>query len=85
MKYEVKIEKSAAKFVDKLDKSNQLKIRKLFRELEIEPRPHGFKKLVDGNGQFRIRVGNYRIIYTIQDDVLIVTVVRVAKRNENTY
>ncbi len=85
MKYQVILEKSVAKFVDKLEKPAQILIRRALRELEDEPRPYGYKKMVDAGGLYRIRVGDFRVIYFVQDTKLIITVVRLAKRNERTY
>lgn len=46
------------------------------------PRPSGVVKLENTDNQYRIRVGNYRVLYEIQDDVLIVKVVRVGHRRD---
>lgn len=48
------------------------------------PRPHGYKKLVDEGGLYRIKTGDYRIIYEVRDSILLVSVLRVAKRSERT-
>lgn len=50
--------------------------------LESQPRLSGCKKLKGAGNKYRIRVGNYRLIYTIEDDVLVVLVVQVGKRDE---
>ena len=50
--------------------------------LAHSPRPDGVKKLTSTENAWRIRVGDYRIIYSIEDDILVVTVVRVAHRRE---
>lgn len=52
--------------------------------LEENPRPHGVKKLADSS-LWRIRKGRYRVIYAIDDGKRLVTIVRVTKRDENTY
>lgn len=51
--------------------------------LENDPRPSGCKKLKGEDNMWRIRSGIYRIIYTIEDNVLLVQVVRVAHRKES--
>jgi mRNA interferase RelE/StbE len=51
------------------------------RNLSANPRPAGCKKL-KGLDAWRIRVGDYRVIYEIHDDVLVVLVIRVAHRGE---
>jgi mRNA interferase RelE/StbE len=50
--------------------------------LADDPRPHGAKKLVGADRTYRIRVGDYRIVYEIGDEVLVVLVIRVAHRRE---
>ncbi len=54
-----------------------------------EPRPHGAKKLTDYQSVrtksktcYRIRSGDYRVIYTIEDEVVTITVIKVAHRNK---
>ena len=46
------------------------------------PRPQGSKKLGGEDGLYRIRVGDYRIVYAIRDDILVVLVVRIGHRSE---
>ncbi|MDR1377455.1 MAG: type II toxin-antitoxin system RelE/ParE family toxin [Synergistaceae bacterium] len=57
------------------------RIIKATEKLTDNPHPHGCKKL-KGMETWRIRVDNYRVVYEIHDDVLIVLVVRVAHRRE---
>ncbi len=60
----------------------QLQIQAAVGSLENNPRSSGCKKLEDNSGFYRIRAGNHRIIYDIQDAVLIVVVVKVGDRKE---
>ncbi len=53
--------------------------------LTIEPRPHGVKKIKGIDGFYRIRVGNYRVVYKIDDSEKIVLISRILKRTETTY
>lgn len=85
MAYKVQIEKSALKQLSKIEKPLQIKIAAKIDELAENPRPHGYKKLVDKDGTCRVKVGGYRILYDILDKVLIVNVISIAKRNERTY
>lgn len=48
--------------------------------LETEPRPHGVKAMAGHRGLFRIRVGDYRILYEIDDEAAVVTVTRIRQR-----
>ena len=74
-----------AKQLRRIDRKWQLKIVAAAEALGDNPRPRGYKKLVDEDGLYRIKLGNYRIIYEVQDNVLLVSVLRIAKRNERTY
>ncbi|MFC7394615.1 type II toxin-antitoxin system RelE family toxin [Scopulibacillus cellulosilyticus] len=80
--YAMKIEKSAAKFIKRLDKSTRGRI--IDALLEIQETPYtasNVKKLTNGN-RFRKRVGDYRIIYRVYDDELIVSVIKVGNRGD---
>ena len=50
--------------------------------LADDPRPPGAEKLAGVGDKYRIRQGNYRILYEIQDDILVVTVVKIGDRKE---
>ena len=85
MTYDIEIKRSALKFLRRLDKPTIKKIKDAIDKLADDPRPFGYKKLVDEEGLYRIRVGNYRIIYEIHDTVLLIVVLRLARRREDTY
>ena len=85
MTYDIEIKRSALKFLRRLDKPTIKKIKDAIDKLANDPRPFGYKKLVDEEGLYRIRVGNYRIIYEIHDTVLLIVVLRLARRREDTY
>ena len=73
---------SAAKELRKLAADVRRVIGRKIDALAIDPRPHGYLKLVDADDLYRIRAGDYRIIYRIEDAVLIVEVVKVADRKD---
>ncbi|MFT4929335.1 MAG: mRNA interferase RelE/StbE [Phenylobacterium sp.] len=81
MYYEILIERSAQKSLVKIPKSEQLKIIQSIESLSDNPRPHGSKKL-SGRDGWRIRIGNYRVIYEIQNNQLIVLVLSIGDRKE---
>ena len=56
--------------VRKLDGRTQRRVQAVVELLAQEPRPTGAKKLVGGHGEWRVRTGNYRIIYEIDDEML---------------
>ncbi len=85
MAYKIQFEKSAVKQLSKLEKRIQIKIAAKIDDLADDPRPFGYKKLVDEGGTYRIKVSGYRVLYDVFDNVLIVNVISIAKRNERTY
>jgi mRNA interferase RelE/StbE len=80
--YEVKFTKGARKMFRKLSQELQARIQPKIDDLAIEPRPNGVKKLQGEENSYRIRVGDYRIIYDIFDDVLLVKIVEVGHRSK---
>ena len=83
MIYTVEISTSAAKSIAKIEKKTRLRIIGAIELLAVDPRPPGVKLLRGGEqGRWRARVGDYRIGYTIEDDRLVVLVLRVAHRRE---
>jgi mRNA interferase RelE/StbE len=79
MAYEIIIKPSAEKAFARLEKAKQIKIIKAIKNLAVNPRPLGFKKLKSLAELYRIHVGDYRIIY---NNVLIITVVKIGHRKE---
>jgi mRNA interferase RelE/StbE len=79
--YTVFIERYAQKQIAKLDKKIIPIVKDTIAGLAFNPRPYGYKKL-KGEEAFRIRVGDYRIIYEIEDDKIIVIVVSVGHRKD---
>ena len=83
MSYRVVVTPAPAKFLEKLrDESLKRRIVKVLRSLEAEARPPGCVKLKGAQDLHRIRVGDFRVIYQIQDAVLIILVVEIGHRRE---
>jgi mRNA interferase RelE/StbE len=82
MTYTVIFKPAIAKQLRRLDRKEQKKIIAAAENLASNPRPFGYKKLVGNEGFYRIKVGDYRVIYEIDDDVLIVSVLRVINRRD---
>jgi len=80
--YSVYVTKAVKKTLKKLSKRDQKRIGDAISSLAINPRPNGVCKLAGENSLYRIRVGDYRIIYDIQDKKLTVLVVRIGLRGE---
>jgi mRNA interferase RelE/StbE len=81
MKYSVTILRSAQKALGKIRGTNYEAIKAAIFGLANNPRPPGCKKLTGRDG-WRIRVGDYRIIYEIIDNELIVLVIDIGHRRE---
>lgn len=80
-KYTVLLSLKAQKQLDKLSDNIAEPIIQAISELEKNPRPAGCKKLKGRDG-YRIRVGNYRVIYEIVDTELIVDVITLGHRKD---
>jgi mRNA interferase RelE/StbE len=80
--YEIKFTKGARKQFKKLSQDLQDRIQSKIDDLAMEPRPDGVKKLKKEESSYRIRVGEYRVIYEIYDNILLVTIVRVKHRSQ---
>lgn len=81
MTYRVEISRRAAKAVSGVDKAARRRILAAIEALAGNPRPAGCKKLA-GQESWRIRVGDYRIVYEIHDRVLLILVVDIGHRRE---
>lgn len=80
-KYRIELRPAAVKALRKIDSQDQRRIQGAIALLGEDPRPPGAKALHGRNG-LRVRVGNYRIIYTVLDDVLLIVVVTVGHRKD---
>ncbi|UKO96300.1 type II toxin-antitoxin system RelE family toxin [Nostoc sp. UHCC 0870] len=82
MTYQIEFTKGANKQLKKLPSDIKERIDLRIQELAIDPRPNGVKKLADEDSLYRIRVGDYRVIYQIFDTILLVTVIKVKHRSD---
>lgn len=81
--YRVLIKKSAAKELAVIaGRKDRQRIVERIRSLVNDPRPPGVEKLSGTKEKYRIRQGDYRILYEIEDDVLVVYVVKVGHRRD---
>jgi mRNA interferase RelE/StbE len=81
-RYHVTYAKAAARALRRLDRPLQRRLADAIDLLGDDPRPHGTKALQGGDGLLRIRVGDYRIIYAVHDDQLLVLVATLGHRRE---
>jgi mRNA interferase RelE/StbE len=80
-RYRLVFRRSVAKDFRKIAKKDVRRILSRIEQLADDPRPSGALRLT-GIDLYRIRQGNYRILYTIEDEIVTVTVVRVAHRRD---
>ncbi len=79
--YKILIKPSAAKELKRFPKKDVHRITLKIQSLSKEPRPYGCEKL-SAQERYRIRQGNYRIVYSIEDDKLIVYIIKIAHRSD---
>jgi mRNA interferase RelE/StbE len=82
MSYEVKITSAAQRQLAALPEDVLRRIDSKILSLADNPRPPGVKKLKAEVGLYRIRVGDYRIVYTIDDSISTVVVVKIGHRSD---
>ena len=84
MVYKIQIARAAQKQMLSLPRAAQIEIVRVIDSLANTPRPIGCKKL-KGIELWRFRAGRYRVVYQIYDKTKLITIVKVAKRKEDTY
>lgn len=84
MEWSLKLIRRARRQLNDVHGPDLVRLHAAIDALALEPRPHGFKPL-KGTGACRVRVGDWRVIYTIFDDAREVVVISVVRRNEGTY
>ncbi|HEY4953460.1 MAG TPA: type II toxin-antitoxin system RelE/ParE family toxin [Gemmatimonadaceae bacterium] len=80
-RYRVLVKPSAAKDIEKVPVEQRRRIATRILSLAENPRPYGCEKLT-GDDLFRIRQGDYRVVYSIEDEVHVVRVLRVGHRRD---
>lgn len=80
--YSIEISATAEKQIRKLDRPDQVRVLRAIRALSKEPRPAGTRKLRGYADVFRLRVGTYRIIYSIEGARLLIIILKVGHRRD---
>lgn len=80
--YRVEFTTASAREVRKLDHPVRRRILAAIAGLEQDPRPNGVRKLAGYDNAWRVRIGDYRVLYEIVDETVLVTVFRVAHRRD---
>lgn len=74
--------RSAARDLRRIPKRDVARILSRIRALTTEPRPRGVEKLIGQQQRYRLRQGRYRIIYEIQDEEVLIVVVKIGHRRD---
>ena len=82
MTYEVRLAPAAVRQLRELDPPGRRRVQAAIDLLAENPRPPGARQLVGGAGEWRVRTGDFRIIYDIRDGELLVLVVKVGHRRD---
>ena len=82
MVYKILFTSSARKGLKSVPKKDQRRILGVIEKLATNPRPEGVKVLQGVEGLLRLRVGNYRIVYQVKDEVLEVLIIRIGDRKD---
>ena len=80
--YSIEFLRTARKELASLPQVDQKRIASKIEALKTNLRPPGVKALKNGNGRLRMRVGDYRIIYRVEDNRLVIVVVKVGHRRD---
>ncbi len=80
--YRVEIRRSAIKSLARLERNDQLRIRAALDLLANDPRPPNCTKLAGEESVYRVRVGNYRVLYEVHDHRLVILVIRIGHRRD---
>ena len=81
-KYKIEISRSAEKQLKKLPRRDQQRIVEAVLALADEPVPRGARKLAGYDDVFRIRVGRYRILYSVSSGTLVIIVLKIGHRKD---
>ncbi len=82
MAYRIEVKPSAADALAKIPQPNRRRIARKIDRLADNPRPRGARALEGRLSLYRIRIGDYRVIYQIQEAALLVLVVRIGSRGD---
>jgi len=81
-RYRIEVSATAERQIRKLPRADQIRVIRLIQSLSSEPRPPGCRKLTGYDDVFRVRLGRYRVLYSIEDRRLVVIVLKVGDRKD---
>jgi mRNA interferase RelE/StbE len=80
--YEIEISRTAEKQLKKLSEEDQLRVVRAVLPLTEEPHPRGSRKLAGYDDVFRIRVGRFRVLYSVYESRLVILVLKIGHRKD---
>jgi mRNA interferase RelE/StbE len=80
--YRIEVSATAERQIRKLPRADQIRVVRVIQALSRDPRPPGCRKLTGHDDVFRVRIGRYRVLYSIEDRHLIVIVLKVGDRKD---
>jgi len=80
--YEIEISRTAERQLKKLAEEDQLRVVRAVIALAGQPRPRGSRKLMGYDDVFRIRVGRFRVLYSVSDARLVILVLKIGHRKD---
>ena len=82
MTYRIEVSSAAVRQLRKLDRAAQRRVQAAIELLADAPRPSAAKTLAGGDGEWRVRTGDYRIVYEVHDNVLLILVIAIGHRRD---
>lgn len=80
--YRIEVSTTAARQIRKLPRADQIRVLRVIQTLGADPRPSGCRKLSGYDDVFRVRIGRYRVLYSIEGRRLIIIVLKVGDRKD---
>ena len=80
--YRIEVSATAEKQIRKLGKKDQIAVLRGIRQLSTEPRPPNSRKMSGYDDVYRIRVGQYRVLYSVENKKLVIIILKVGRRRD---
>lgn len=80
--YRIEVSATAEKQIRRLGRDDQLRVLRTIRDLGVEPQPRGCRKLRGYEDVFRVRVGTFRVLYSVEPERILVIILKVGHRKD---
>jgi mRNA interferase RelE/StbE len=81
-RYRIEVSATAERQIRKLPRADQIRVIRVIQALATDPRPAGCRKLSGQHDVFRVRIGRYRVLYSIEDRRVVIVVLKVGDRKD---